>query len=349
VSSTKNYFAVFVLGTDKIGIVADITKALFELGANINDSSHTIIGNQFAMLLLISVAPSCTLDKIQDGFKEVIEKRGLTIHTHGLRDEDIKRKYSDPGQLCVIHLYGADKPGIVYQVTNLLAKNNVNIDLLIQTIEDYFPTPKRDLKKMPLMFIARSFDINKPGTPVSKIVGGVLGGALKQGIFKVGDTIEIRPGRKVEREGKISWLPLNTNIIHIRTGEEDLKNAQPGASIALLTSLDPSLVKSDSLSGNIAGHSGQLPSVYFELQLVPHLLDRVVGSEKELHVDPIKKGENLMLNVNSSATVGIVKELGKNSVKCILKRPVCADLGSRVTISRSVGQRWRLIGYGIIK
>ena len=126
-ADTKNYFAVFVLGTDRIGIVSDITKALYELGANINDSSHTIIGNQFAMLLLISVNPNCTQDKVQDAFKEVVSKRGLTIHTHSLRDEDIKRKTSDPGQLCVIHLYGADKPGIVYQVTNLLARNRVNI------------------------------------------------------------------------------------------------------------------------------------------------------------------------------------------------------------------------------
>ena len=123
----KSYFAVFVLGTDRIGIVADITKALYAIGANINDSSHTIIGNQFAMLLLISVEPNCTEQKITEGFKEVVEKRQLTIHTHRLQDEDIKRKYVDPGQLCVIHLYGADKPGIVYQVTNLLARNKVNI------------------------------------------------------------------------------------------------------------------------------------------------------------------------------------------------------------------------------
>lgn len=125
--STKSYYAVFVLGTDKIGIVADITRALFELGANINDSSHTIIGNQFAMLLLISTTPGSTVEKIKDSFKEVSEKRNLTIHVHQLQDEDIYRKTSDPGQLCVIHLYGADKPGIVFQVTNLLAKNNVNI------------------------------------------------------------------------------------------------------------------------------------------------------------------------------------------------------------------------------
>ena len=126
-NSSKKYFAVFVLGTDSTGIVADITKALFELGANINDSSHTIIGNQFAMLLLISVAPDCTVEKIQDVFKDVAKKRNLKIYADQLRDEDVNRKSHDPGQLCVIHLYGADKSGIVYQVTNLLANNNVNI------------------------------------------------------------------------------------------------------------------------------------------------------------------------------------------------------------------------------
>ena len=125
--SSLNYYAIFVLGTDNVGIVADISKVLYELGANINDSSHTIIGNQFAMLLMISTNPNLTTEKVQSGFQEVSKNRNLTIHTLKLRDEDIYRKTSEPGQLCVIHLYGADKPGIVYQVTNLLAKNNVSI------------------------------------------------------------------------------------------------------------------------------------------------------------------------------------------------------------------------------
>ncbi|OGI08978.1 MAG: hypothetical protein A3I68_03840 [Candidatus Melainabacteria bacterium RIFCSPLOWO2_02_FULL_35_15] len=126
-NESKNYFAVFVLGTDSPGIVADISKALFELGANINDSSHTIIGNQFAMLLLISTEPVYNTETIQNAFQIVTQKRGLTVYTHQLRHEDVYRKSSEPGQLCVIHLYGADKPGIVYQVTSLLAKNSVNI------------------------------------------------------------------------------------------------------------------------------------------------------------------------------------------------------------------------------
>lgn len=229
------------------------------------------------------------------------------------------------------------------------AKNNVNIDLLIQAIQEHFPTPKRDLKKSPLMFIARSFDINKPGMQYAKLVGGVLGGALKQGVLKVGDQIEVRPGRKVEREGKISWLPLKTSLVGIKTGNSDLKQAQPGASIALLTSLDPALVKSDSLTGNVVGHLGNLPEVYYELHLVPHLLDRVVGSEKELQVEPIKKGENLMLNVNSSTTVGMVTELSKNFFTVKLKIPVCAEKTDKITVSRLVGHRFRLIGFCTMK
>lgn len=126
-SHPKNYFAIFVLGKDSPGIVSDITKALYELGANINDSSHTIIGNQFAMLLLIAMESKATEGSVKAAFDFVCNKRGLTVHVHQISDNDINRKTTDPGQLCVIHLYGADKPGIVYQVTELLSQNKVNI------------------------------------------------------------------------------------------------------------------------------------------------------------------------------------------------------------------------------
>ena len=59
--------------------------------------------------------------------------------------------------------------------------------------------------------------------------------------------------------------------------------------------------------------------------------------------------EALMLNINSSATVGVVIEMKKKVVKCKLKLPVCAEVDSRVTISRMIGNRFRLIGFGVIK
>ncbi len=118
--------------------------------------------------------------------------------------------------------------------------------------------------------------------------------------------------------------------------------------MGILTSLDPSIVKSDSLSGSVVGLPGKLPDVLYEITLTPHLLERVVGTEEELNVEPIKMSEALMLNVNSAATVGIVTDLKKKNVICKLKIAVCAEINSRVTISRKIGNRFRLIGYGEI-
>jgi len=133
------------------------------------------------------------------------------------------------------------------------------------------------------------------------------------------------------------------------TGGAQTDSIIPGGSVAIMTELDPSVVKSDQLVGHIVGLPGDLPPVWEDLNLETHLLERVVGAKDKLIVEPFKKGEVLMLNVNSAATVGIVQDIGKNALKLTLRRPVCADVEARVTISRMVGQRWRLIGYGIIK
>jgi len=193
------------------------------------------------------------------------------------------------------------------------ALHSINIDLLLQAIQENIPTPKRDLDKDPIMLVARSFDINKPGTKPEKLTGGVLGGALKQGKLAVGDEIEILPGY-ASKEKK--WKPLKSKITSAMAGGAALKEVHPGGSMAVMTELDPSIVKSDQL---------------------------------KLVVEPIKKGEFLMLNVNSAATVGIVNDISKKKVECTLKRPICAEEEAKITISRRVGQRWRLIGYGIIK
>lgn len=229
------------------------------------------------------------------------------------------------------------------------AQHTINIDALIQAIEEVIPTPERDPKKDPIMFVARSFDINKPGTPLATLSGGVLGGSLRQGTFHVGDEIEIRPGYGVEEKNQKVYKPIKTKIVSLMTGGTKVDSVHPGGSIALLTLLDPNLVKADSLAGAMVGYTNKLPPIMYDLVLETHLLERVVGSKEDMQVEPIKLHEPLMLNVNSSATVGMVTKLGKNEVSCKLKLPVCCDAGARVTISRRVGNRFRLIGYGLIK
>lgn len=230
-------------------------------------------------------------------------------------------------------------------IVPISAFHKINIDLLLKTIEDVIPTPKHDLNKNPLMLVARSFDINKPGIGPEKLKGGVLGGSLKQGKLKVGDEIEIMP--KKEYEGKPRHL--KTKIMGLMTGTTPVEELIPGGSVAILTSLDPSIVKSDNLAGTVVGLPGKLPPAWETLKLELHLLERVVGTKEELEVKPVAQNEVLMLNANSAATVGIVVDLKKGVATCKLKIPLCADIGSRVTISRKVGNRFRLVGYGEIK
>lgn len=229
------------------------------------------------------------------------------------------------------------------------AQRKVNISYLIEAIENNIKTPSNDSSKDPLLYIARSFDINKPGTEIENIQGGIIGGSLKQGSLKIHDKIEIRPGRSVEREGKKIWEAITTEIISLASDKDKIKEAFPGGSIGALTKLDPYYVKADSLAGCIAGLSGKMPEVHYEFWLKPHLLKRVVGTKEELTVENIKKTESLMINVNSAATVGIVTELKKDLIYVKLRAPVCCEKDDRITISRMIGQRWRLIGFGTIR
>ena len=69
-----------------------------------------------------------------------------------------------------------------------------NIDVVAEYITNHIPVPLRDFTSQPKMIIIRSFDVNKPGEEVSDLRGGVAGGSILQGVLKLGQEIEIRPG-----------------------------------------------------------------------------------------------------------------------------------------------------------
>jgi translation initiation factor 2 subunit 3 len=229
------------------------------------------------------------------------------------------------------------------------AHQDVNVDVLIQAMQEHIPTPERDLKKNPLMFTARSFDINKPGARPDELRGGVIGGSLIQGVLKQGEEIEICPGRKIEVEGRKTIEPITTKAESLFTGGKSVKEATPGGLIAIGTSLDPARTKSDSYAGKVVGKVGQLPEILDGFNLSINLLKRVVGTIEEKTVDPIKTNEPLMLTIGTATTVGIVSEFHGEIIGVKLKLPVCAEIGQRIAISRRIDGRWHLIGYGEIQ
>ena len=229
------------------------------------------------------------------------------------------------------------------------ANRGVNIDMLVQAIEDNIVSKiKRDAKASPLMHVARSFDINSPGTKPEDLKGGVLGGTLIQGTLKVGDDIEISPGRNTEVAGKPVYERITAKVTSLEAGGRSVKSVVPGGLIAIGTGLDASITKSDGLTGRVIGVPGELPAVVHDFKMKTTLLDRVVGSSAELSVEDIKSNEPLMLSVGTATTVGVVKSARNNSAEVVLKIPVCILPGQRVAISRRISNKWRLIGYGIV-
>ncbi|MFA7063799.1 MAG: translation initiation factor IF-2 subunit gamma, partial [Methanomethylophilus sp.] len=230
------------------------------------------------------------------------------------------------------------------------ANRGVNIDLLIHAMEEHIITKvKRDIDAPPIMHVARSFDINSPGTKPEDLRGGVIGGTLMQGRFKLGDEIEVVPGRRVENAGRVSYEPIRAKITSLEAGERSVKEVLPGGLIAIGTGLDPSITKSDGLTGRVVGRPGELPAVVNAFTMKTTLLDRVVGSATDLVVDEIKSNEPLMLSVGTATTVGIVKSARNGSAEVVLKLPVCILHGQRVAISRRISNKWRLIGYGVVE
>lgn len=222
------------------------------------------------------------------------------------------------------------------------AQHNANIDVLLFAIAEVIKPKPHDSNAGPLMYIARSFDVNRPGTDIPELIGSVVGGSLVRGELKKGDKIEIRPGAKKDNK----WIPLKSSISGINQGGTSLDIGKPGGLLSIGTFLDPSLAKSDNLVGNLLGLEGKLPPIFNALKLEVHTLERLVDAKQVKN--EIRQNDVLLMNVNTSRTIGTCMKPGKIS-EFVLKIPICASIGDKVALSRQIESKWRLIGWGIIK
>ena len=231
------------------------------------------------------------------------------------------------------------------------AQSSLNIDALIGAIESNIKTPKRDEKKETVMHVLRSFDVNRPGTSIKKIKGGVIGGSLTQGVFEVGDEIEIKPGISSEKR-KGTYESLITTITSLGTAAGTVELVKPGGLVAIGTKLDPSMTRSDSFIGSVIGRPGTLPESTTSLRMSVSLFDSAVGTTEDVKVKPIQTGEMLRLNIGTAPIPGQAKSVRADGddtvVEVELKRPACTFEGGHVAISRRIAERWRLIGAGIV-
>ena len=242
-----------------------------------------------------------------------------------------------------------------------------NIDVVCEYIARSIPIPLRDFTGIPRLIVIRSFDVNKPGEDVQNLKGGVAGGSILQGVLKIGDEIEVRPGIvSKDADGNMKCQPIYSRIISLFAEQNELQYAVPGGLIGVGTKIDPTLTRADRLVGQVLGLRDHLPDVFTVVEVSYYLLRRLLGvkaveGSKQAKVQKLKPGEILMVNIGSTSTGGKVADIkevekiedGKPKVVLIamiaLKQPVCTQKHEKIALSRRVDKHWRLIGWGEIE
>lgn len=239
-------------------------------------------------------------------------------------------------------------------IVPISAQLKYNIDAVNEFIVNKIPVPLRDLSVKPKLIVIRSFDVNKPGADIEELKGGVAGGSILNGVLRINDEIEIRPGI-VERgnNNQVICRPIRSKIVTLFAENNDLKFAVPGGLIGVGTKVDPTLCRADRLVGQVLGHKGFLPEIYIELEVNYFLLRRLLGvkteNKKSAKVEKLGNGEILMVNIGSTTAGAKVVGVKADMAKLALTTPACTEVGEKIALSRRIAKHWRLIGWGSIQ
>lgn len=222
------------------------------------------------------------------------------------------------------------------KIIPISAINELNIKYILEALAE-IPKPKRDLKSDPIFLVSRSFDVNKPGTDIDKLTGGVLGGSLIRGKLHVEDEIEISPGLYLNNK----WVKIRTKIKNLKIGNIDVDEIIPGGTAGIETYLDPFVTKDDTLVGQMVGYPKKLPGEKMEVSIRYQTIKELYPEEIK-----IKKGEEIMIGVYNIISLGIVTDSRENEIKVKLTKPVLGESGDKAIIMKKINNRWRIYGYG---
>ncbi len=118
-------YVLFTVGRDKPGIVSTITEILYNYGCNLEDSSMTILKDQFAIILIVDVPGDVDIKLLESDVASACDRLSLfyVLKELGEVEENNDKYYTH----CLIKVFGEDKTGIVYKVSRALAERGVNI------------------------------------------------------------------------------------------------------------------------------------------------------------------------------------------------------------------------------
>lgn len=131
--STRYILTAF--GRDRVGIVADVTQIMYELGCNLEDSEMTRLSDEFAVIFLFSAPHANIEDKLSSACRRLELDKGIAAF---FRPVGTPKPQKGSGILTTLHVEGVDQCGIIYKVSRFLADNNVNI-IRVHSKQNYSP------------------------------------------------------------------------------------------------------------------------------------------------------------------------------------------------------------------
>jgi glycine cleavage system transcriptional repressor len=131
----KPFYLLTAFGKDRPGIVADVTRSVFQGGGNVEDASMTRLGGEFVMMLVVGLPHLKAADRLERSLQSLQKKLQLTLTARMIPAKVAKVRH-ELQATHLISMYGADRPGIVYRAAQTLSARGLNItDLHTKTLQ----------------------------------------------------------------------------------------------------------------------------------------------------------------------------------------------------------------------
>lgn len=206
----------------------------------------------------------------------------------------------------------------------------INMDIICEILA-HLPRPDRnsDVLKMPII---RSFNINKPGTQIMNLKGGVIGGSIISGCININDSVYLYPGIIINENDKDICKPLKASVKNIYSDTNKLETGTSGGLIGIELDIDPGLTSDDGLVGNILlKESNGIVSKHFSFY-----------SENKF-----KLKRQYIFNINSNNINGIIDKYSDNNYYISLDKYVYLENNNIIIISEQTEDTIKLLGKGL--
>jgi glycine cleavage system transcriptional repressor len=149
-STSHSHFLLTAFGPDRAGMVAALTQPVFELGGNVLDASMSRLGGEFSMMMVLSFPSDESIPAFEKKFKSITF---LQTNLKPISAQDaVGTTQTEPSHL--IAVYGADRPGLVYQVTQACAAHYINIS-------DLYTRRNQSTPPLYVMYLEVSIPVNE--------------------------------------------------------------------------------------------------------------------------------------------------------------------------------------------